>query len=980
MDATQIIVNAQNIERKKFITKIKDSLTQKLLAQHKWSSLIEQLSHERAAWHFRQSYPQNWELDPTEGPLRIRRRLRRFHLNIKARFLLPEYRQKLDCRQLNPPLSYLHQSKYEANESNILKDKVHADEQICYNCCCYLVTPSKETLGEILIGEKSVYFVAENFLFQSVDADILCLAWLIKDITEILPRRYELQDSALEIFLTSGITYLIAFKSVNIREEFYLHIKKCQHFTPHTVTSLSTLTNQWRMHSLTNFEYLMQLNKLAGRSCNDLMQYPVFPFIIANYSSSDLNLEDPSIFRVLHRLDFLVKQVSENAMDATQIIVNAQNIERKKFITKIKDSLTQKLLAQHKWSSLIEQLSHERAAWHFRQSYPQNWELDPTEGPLRIRRRLRRFHLNIKARFLLPEYRQKLDCRQLNPPLSYLHQSKYEANESNILKDKVHADEQICYNCCCYLVTPSKETLGEILIGEKSVYFVAENFLFQSVDADILCLAWLIKDITEILPRRYELQDSALEIFLTSGITYLIAFKSVNIREEFYLHIKKCQHFTPHTVTSLSTLTNQWRMHSLTNFEYLMQLNKLAGRSCNDLMQYPVFPFIIANYSSSDLNLEDPSIFRNLSRPVAIQNKAREQHYINAYNYLKAECETMSNIDSSLPISGPYHYGSHYSNSGTVLHFLVRLPPFTEVFLAYQDDNFDIPDRTFHSLDSSWRLSSGDSTSDVKELIPEFYFLPEFLLNSEGFDFGIRQTGERVHHVALPPWCHDDPRLFILIHRQALESDFVTGQLQNWIDLIFGYKQTGKAAVEAINVFHPVTYYGHDITKITDPVKRCGLQTMIKTVGQTPRQLFFAPHPMVELSISLGNEQPSLQTVLPNIQNLKWGSYVGSPSSLEPLLVWRCNCSSPICKLVPLMTNDVFGLTTRSCLLLNHRKSKAAGLTSNTYVMSTALVSWGYGDGIIRMTLQKDRPTIPLFTEFNDPVSSNFKDKYSGNL
>lgn len=25
----------------------------------------------------------------------------------------------------------------------------------------------------------------------------------------------------------------------------------------------------------------------------------------------------------------------------------------------------------------------------------------------------------------------------------------------------------------------------------------------------------------------------------------------------------------------------------------------------------------------------------------------------------------------------PYHYGSHYSNSGSVLHFLVRLQPFT---------------------------------------------------------------------------------------------------------------------------------------------------------------------------------------------------------------------------------------------------------------------------------------------------------------
>ena len=36
------------------------------------------------------------------------------------------------------------------------------------------------------------------------------------------------------------------------------------------------------------------------------------------------------------------------------------------------------------------------------------------------------------------------------------------------------------------------------------------------------------------------------------------------------------------------------------------------------------------------------------------------------------------------PMSAPYHYGCHYSNSGTVLHFLVRLPPFTKMFLQYQ--------------------------------------------------------------------------------------------------------------------------------------------------------------------------------------------------------------------------------------------------------------------------------------------------------
>ena len=44
----------------------------------------------------------------------------------------------------------------------------------------------------------------------------------------------------------------------------------------------------------------MQLNKLAGRTFNDLMQYPVFPFILADYESPVLDLKSQSSFRYLH--------------------------------------------------------------------------------------------------------------------------------------------------------------------------------------------------------------------------------------------------------------------------------------------------------------------------------------------------------------------------------------------------------------------------------------------------------------------------------------------------------------------------------------------------------------------------------------------------------------------------------------------------------------------------------------------------------
>ncbi len=43
----------------------------------------------------------------------------------------------------------------------------------------------------------------------------------------------------------------------------------------------------------------------------------------------------------------------------------------------------------------------------------------------------------------------------------------------------------------------------------------------------------------------------------------------------------------------------------------------------------------------------------------------------------------------------PYFYGSHYSNVGTVLHFLVRLEPFSSYFIEFQGGRFDVPGTRF---------------------------------------------------------------------------------------------------------------------------------------------------------------------------------------------------------------------------------------------------------------------------------------------
>jgi hypothetical protein len=61
----------------------------------------------------------------------------------------------------------------------------------------------------------------------------------------------------------------------------------------------------------------------------------------------------------------------------------------------------------------------------------------------------------------------------------------------------------------------------------------------------------------------------------------------------------------------------------ISNFDYLIQLNTIAGRTYNDLSQYPVFPWILTDYTSAELDLNNPDVYRDLTKPIGALNEAR---------------------------------------------------------------------------------------------------------------------------------------------------------------------------------------------------------------------------------------------------------------------------------------------------------------------------------------------------------------------
>lgn len=106
----------------------------------------------------------------------------------------------------------------------------------------------------------------------------------------------------------------------------------------------------------------------------------------------------------------------------------------------------------------------------------------------------------------------------------------------------------------------------------------------------------------------------------------------------------------------------KWVQREISNFEYLIELNTIAGRTYNDLSQYPVvgftfskyeykmfstslwsicisafelhfhsnfvcfqFPWILSDYTSDSLDVENPHVYRDLSKPIGANNPKNER-------------------------------------------------------------------------------------------------------------------------------------------------------------------------------------------------------------------------------------------------------------------------------------------------------------------------------------------------------------------
>ena len=337
---------------------------------------------------------------------------------------------------------------------------------------------------------------------------------------------------------------------------------------------------------------------------------------------------------------------------------------------------------------------------------------------------------------------------------------------------------------------------------------------------------------------------------------------------------------------SINNKMEEWQNYSISTLEYLMWLNIYSGRSFNDLTQYPVFPWVLTNYEKKSLNIGND--LRQLNLPMgmmeiyekSIQRKEtfietydslknditeidpnfdyqeflkKGDEYYDYYKYKKLKREktlSMTNpednagLDTNVSILQinqiPYFYGSHYSNPTYISHYLSRTFPFSLVSIEIQGEKFDDPDRLFLSMQKTFE-SATSLKDDVRELIPEFYSLPEIFLNINNLNLSqdkMDSEGNKIiiNNVDLPPWSKNNIYIFVSEMRKNLENSEL--KLNKWIDLIFGNLQRGKGAEENHNIFMAHTYERMvKIDNIEDQDSRNALMRLFE-MGVTPFQLF----------------------------------------------------------------------------------------------------------------------------------------------
>jgi len=163
----------------------------------------------------------------------------------------------------------------------------------------HLVTPSGNYRGVLSYNLREIYFISDRDTGPN-DSTEDCAAvtlvprrrlrrrrWVVAAVCAVFFRRYRLRDSALEVFFRRGKhrSFFADFGHTDedrtTRQGFTRllmeivpksALKQWPGMSPSRILSGLNATAQWRNGEMSNFDYLMTLNTISGRSHSDLTQ------------------------------------------------------------------------------------------------------------------------------------------------------------------------------------------------------------------------------------------------------------------------------------------------------------------------------------------------------------------------------------------------------------------------------------------------------------------------------------------------------------------------------------------------------------------------------------------------------------------------------------------------------------------------------------------------------------------------------------
>ena len=245
---------------------------------------------------------------------------------------------------------------------------------------------------------------------------------------------------------------------------------------------------------------------------------------------------------------------------------------------------------------------------------------------------------------------------------------------------------------------------------------------------------------------------------------------------------------TPTDFLEAFNASERWVTGELSNFQYLILVNFAAGRTFCDPSIYPIFPWIITDYTSESIDLSKPDIYRDLRKLIGVTSDERLSELSKAHN--------------------GYYFDKSLLPGDFVLDLL---------------QNSKINDLSNHKIDSPQQLLEYCETNNF-EIIPEFYCYPELFFKKETVSQS-KKENENNFYIKPPKWSSESAQIFVYKNRCALESFFVSATLHFWIDNVFGIKTQNS-------FYNPI---------IINPTYDFTKEQFLK-YGTLPRNVFLSTH------------------------------------------------------------------------------------------------------------------------------------------